>query len=249
MGGTDGLVVSQRERSTILLATMKGLSMKRAKTLFATAALSLAALGATTARAAGVEVLNEGFDDVNGLNGWTQLNNSVPPGSAWLQGNGALFPAQSGGADAYAAASFLSAANGSGKVDNWLITPTLTLGGATVLSFFTRTGDEPGFNDTLQVLFSSGAGTDPSAFTLLTTIGGDASYPASWTQFSTSLDATGSGRFAFRYLGPADTLNYVGLDTVSVVTAVPEPSSWMMLALGAGLLPLLGRDARLARNR
>lgn len=223
---------------------MKGLS---AKTLFATAAFSLAALGATSARADGVEILNEGFGNVGGLTGWAQVNNSVPPGSGWFQGS--LFPAQSGPADSYAAASFLSAANGSGNVDNWLITPMLTLAGTTVLSFFTRTDGSPGFNDTLQVLFSSGPGTDPSGFKLLATIGGDAGYPSDWTQFSASLDTTGNGRFAFRYVGPADTLNYVGLDTVSVVTAVPEPSSWLMLALGTGLLPLLGRTMRSARNR
>lgn len=226
---------------------MKGLS---AKTLFATAALSLAALGSTAARADGVEVLNEGFDNVSALNGWVQVNNSVPPGSGWFQGS--LFPAQAGPANSYAAANFLGAANGSGNVDNWLITPTLDLSGATTLSFFTRTDGTPGFNDVLQVLYSSGSGTDPSGFSLLTTVGGTAGYPSDWTQFSASLDASGSGRFAFRYVGPADTLNYVGLDTVSVITAVPEPSSWMMLALGAGLLPLLGRSVRRshpARNR
>jgi hypothetical protein len=37
----------------------------------------------------------------------------------------------------------------------------------------------------------------------------------------------------------------VGLDTVSVVTAVPEPSTWMMLALGLGLFTLLRRQSRL----
>ena len=172
----------------------------------------------------------------------------MPAGSGWFQGS--LFPAQSGAANSYAAANFLGAANGTGNVDNWLITPTLDLSGPTVLSFFTRTDGTPGFNDVLEVRYSSGSGTDPSGFTtLLATIGGAAGYPSDWTQFSASLDVSGSGRFAFRYFGPADTLNYVGLDSVSVVTAVPEPSSWIMLALGTGLLPLFGRSARAARNR
>lgn len=224
---------------------MKGLS---AKSMFATTALALAALASTSARADGVEVLSEGFDNVGGLSGWTQVNASTPPGNGWLQGN--LFPAQSGPADSFAAASFLSAANGSGSVDNWLITPLLDLSGPTMLSFFTRTDPTPGFNDVLEVRFSSGSGLDPSGFTtLLATIGGAANYPSDWTQFSATLDTSGSGRFAFRYVGPADTLNYIGLDTVSVVTAVPEPSSWLMLALGAGLLPLLGRAMRPARHR
>jgi hypothetical protein len=220
---------------------MKGLS---AKTMFATATLSLAALGSTTARAAGVEVLDEGFGSVSGLNGWVQVNNSVPVGNGWFQGNAEIFPAQSGPADSYAAANFLGAANGSGNVDNWLITPTLDLSGTTVLSFFTRAADVVGFKDLLEVRFSSGTGADPSSFTTLLGTFGGADGGAGWQQFTASVEADGSGRFAFRYAGSADTLNYVGLDTVSLVTAVPEPSSWMMLALGMGLLPLLGRASR-----
>ena len=220
--------------------------MKPVKTLFATAALSLAALGATSARAAGVEVLDEGFDNVAGLAGWAQVNRSVPAGAGWFQGNPALFPAQSGAADAYAAANFLSAANGSGSVDNWLITPVLDLSGTTVLSFYTRHDALPGFNDLLEVRYAAGTGTDMADFTtLLATVGGTAGYPTDWQQFTATVTNTGNGRFAFRYLGPADTLNYVGLDTVSVVTAVPEPAHWMMLALGLGMITLLRRRSHL----
>lgn len=233
--------ISQRERFTILLASMKGLSMKPVNSLFAAAAFTLAALGATAAQAAGVEVLNEGFGNVGGLSGWSQVNNSVPPGTAWFQGNSAIFPAQSGPADSYAAVNFLSAAGGAGTVDNWLITPELSLSGTTVLSFFSRHDATPGFNDMLEVRFSSGASLDPASFTtVLATLGG-AAYPTDWTQFSATFDASGSGRFAFRYLGDGATLNYVGLDTVSVVTAVPEPSTWAMLAMGLGLCGLLRR--------
>jgi hypothetical protein len=220
--------------------------MKSVKTLFATAALALAASGATPARAAGVEVLNEGFDDVARLSGWVQVNHSVPAGNAWFQGNPALFPARSGASDSYAAANFLSAANGSGSVDNWLITPVLDLSGTTVLSFYTRHDALPGFNDLLEVRYAAGSGTDVADFTtLLTTVGGAAGYPTDWQQFTATVTNNGNGRFAFRYLGPADTLNYVGLDTVSVVTAVPEPAHWMMLALGLGMITQLRRQSRL----
>jgi hypothetical protein len=221
--------------------------MKPVNTLFATAALtlSLAALGATTARAAGVEVLNEGFDNVGALSGWALVNNSIPIGNAWFQGNPDVFPSQAGAPDAYAAANFLGAANGGGSVDNWLITPVLALSGTTVLSFYTRHDALPGFDDLLEVRFEAGTGTDAADFTsLLTTIGGTAGYPTDWQQYMATVTSNGSGRFAFRHAGPADTLNYVGLDTVSVVTAVPEPASWMMLALGVGLLTLLRRQSR-----
>jgi hypothetical protein len=236
---------SQRERFTILLASMKGLSMKPVNRLLAAATVSLAAIGAPAAQAAGVEVLNEGFSDVSGLSGWAQVNNSVPPGSAWFQGNAGIFPAQAGAADSYAAANFLSAGGSGGTVDNWLITPELSLSGATVLSFYTRHDATAGFNDVLEVRFSSGSGLDPAGFTtVLTTLGGTSAYPTEWEQFSAMLDASGTGRFAFRYVGEADTLNYVGLDTVSVVTAVPEPNTWAMLGAGLGLFGLLRRKSQ-----
>lgn len=238
--------ISQRERFTILLANRKGLSMKPVNNVIAAAAFSLAAIGAPAAQAEGVEVLNEGFGNVGGLSGWAQVNNSLPAaGDGWFQGNTAIFSAQAGAADAYAAANFLGAANGMGTVDNWLITPTLNLSGITVLNFATRYSADPGFNDLLEVRFSSGPSLDPAGFTtILATVGGNADYPTDWQQFSATLDASGTGRFAFRYHGPADTLSYVGLDSVSVVTAVPEPSAWAMLGAGLGLLGLRRRQSQ-----
>lgn len=232
---------SQRERFTILLASNKGLSMKPVNSLFAAAACSLAALGAPATQAAGVEVLNEGFGNVSGLSEWAQVNGSVPAGSGWFQGNPGIFPAQAGAADAYAAANFLGAAYGSGTVDNWLITPYLDLSGSTTLSFFTRRAAEPGFNDQLEVLFSSGSGTDTAGFRHITTLGGPDGFATEWQQWTLILDTGGAGRFAFRYFGDAATLNYMGLDTVSVVTAVPEPSTWAMLGAGLGLFGLRRR--------
>jgi hypothetical protein len=244
---TDGLVDQPARAIHHPTGFLERASMKPTPSLLAAAALIVAVFGAASARAAGVEILNEGFGNVAGLSGWTQVNRSVLPGNPWFQGNAGLFPAQSGAADSYVAANFLSAAGGSGSVDNWLITPTLDLSGPTVLSFYTRTDNVPGaaFNDVLEVRFSPGSGSDPSGFgTVLATIGGTASYPSDWQQFTASVDANGSGRFAFRYVGQADTLNYVGLDTVKVVTSVPEPAAWAMTVLGLGLLGVVRKLSR-----
>lgn len=215
--------------------------MKTLKTLTAAAALSLAAFAPLAVRAAGVEVLNEGFANVPGLSGWVQVNQSVPPGTGWFQGNAAVFAAQAGAADSYAATNYLGAQYGMGSVDNWLITPVLNLTGTTTLSFFTRAASDPGFADKIEVRFSSGSGTDTATFTTLLSTIGPSGYPQDWTQYTLNMMFDGAGRFAFRYLGDADTLNYIGIDTVKVVTAVPEPELYLMFMVGLGTLGLLRR--------
>lgn len=219
--------------------------MKRLSILIAAAALSAAASLPPAASAAGVEVLSEGFGDLAGLAGWDSINRSFPPGAGWFQGNAGIFAAQSGAPGSYAAASFLGAANGAGVVDNWLITPTLSLTGLTTLSFFTNREAATGFADLIEVRFGSGSGSDAASFgTLLATVGGGSAFPAAWQGWSADLAVEGEGRFAFRYLGDPATLSYVGLDTVRIVTAVPEPGGVLLLAGGLGVLGLIRRRAR-----
>lgn len=214
--------------------------MNRFNNLMAGALLAAAALAPHGAHAA--VVLDEGFADLAGLSEWERINRSFPPGVSWFQGNPGVFGAQSGPADAYAAANFLGAANGMGAVDNWLITPTLTLSGLTTLSFFTKRELNAGFDDVLEIRFGSGSGLDAASFdTLLVTIGGATPFPDGWQQWNTDLAVEGEGRFAFRYLGDPAVLGYVGLDTVRVVTAVPEPASVLLLAGGLGVIGLLRR--------
>jgi hypothetical protein len=199
-------------------------------------ALALALLAPGAQAATGTSVLDEGFDDVSLLEGWSQYNYSYPQGQGWFQGTAGVFAAQAGSAGAYVATSFLGAQDGAGSIDSWLITPLLNLTGTTQLSFFSRTAGTPGYSDQLEVRFDDGLGTFD---TLLTTVGGLDAYPSSWTAYSASVNLEGSGRFAFRYLGDAAALDYIGVDSVKVLTAVPEPSSWLMLVLGlagAGLL-------------
>lgn len=187
-------------------------------------------------------ILTQNFDDVSNLSGWSLINNSAPVGQPWFQGdNTTAFTAQAGADNSYIAASYLSANNGFGTVDNWLLTPTITLNGATTITFYTRGAADPGFTDTLQLLFGSGNST--SSYTTLLTVGGTSPYDTTWTQYTATVSGTGSGRFAFRYTGAGETASYIGIDTVSV-SAVPEPGGYAMFAAGLGLVGLLRRRSR-----
>lgn len=187
-------------------------------------------------------ILNERFNNVAGLSDWSTINNSTPPGQSWFQGNAGIFSAHGGQPDAYIAASFLSAQNGKGFIDNWLITPEVSLFGASTLSLFTRSDNAPGFRDTLEIRFSPfGSSTLIEDFYLvLGTIGGIEPFPATWQQFITGFDFEGSGRFAFRYTGDADASNYIGIDSI-VITTVPEAHTYAMMLAGLATLIALRR--------
>lgn len=217
--------------------------MNTLKRLFLLVFFALAgAFPAVTQGAEPVVALKEQFNDVNSLAGWTIDNASKPPGIGWFQGNPGVFAAHRGRADAYIAANYLSAQNGSGAIDNWLITPQLTLLGPTTLSFYARTPELAGFADTLEIRFGAGGNFS----TVLATLGGAGMPGDSWQEFNAILDYSGSGQFAFRYVGDAALANYIGLDTV-LVTTVPEPSAWLLCLAGA--LTLVGvRGRRQARQ-
>ena len=224
-------------------------------------ALALAAVLACGASAHAAS-LSEGFESVLPA-GWTAVNNSAPIGAtSWFQGDDVLrFAAQAGTAASYAAADYH---NGVGHADlsTWLITPTLSFNNGDVLSFFTRTVVTPPFPDRLEVRFSSVGGTDVGSTatsvgtftTLLLTVnpGLTTAYPLDWTSYNATISGLGgptSGAIAFRYFvsdGGPDGANseYIGIDTVTI-TAVPEPASGLMLALGLGVLGVArGRAAR-----
>jgi hypothetical protein len=196
-------------------------------------------------------LLDEGFNNIAALPGWSQVNLSTPPGNGWFQGNPDIFEAQAGPPDSYIGVNFTSAGpafdpDGNplpSRVDTRLVTPTLFLSGQSTVSYFTRRSD-PSFADVLAFSFLPGDGSAPLDLLPLASQAAGDGWGTGWQQFTFNLFVDGPGRFAFRYQGDAATLNYIGLDSFRVVTQVsqvPEPGAGLMLALGTGMLAALRR--------
>lgn len=191
------------------------------------------------------------------LAGLCYTNRSTTVGDNWGGGNTNVFAAQSGTAGSYLADSYL-AGGPTGVVSDWLLTPTLTIGNGYTFSFYARGADDsPGTPDRLQLRMSTNGtsvnvGTTPTAVGDFTTLmlsinptlaaGG---FPTVWTQYTATVSGlTGltSGRFGLRYfLDDASTQgDYIGIDGL-LVTAVPEPETVGLLALGLSAIALSRR--------
>ncbi len=186
------------------------------------------------------QLLDEGFDDITTLTDWGLVNASTTVGTTtWFQGNPATFVAFDGADNSYIGANF-NATTGTNTINNFLITPVLTLSDGDQISFYTRTGAGSNFPDRLELRLSTdGAGSsDPSgpgdvgSYTILLeeinpdlTVGG---YPEAWTQFTVTLSGIGTdvdSRIAFRYWvtngGPSGAnSNFIGIDRVVVDEAL-----------------------------
>jgi hypothetical protein len=155
----------------------------------------------------------------------------------WYQGDQTIFSAHSGAFPESYIASNYNVAEEHGQMANWLITPTFSTVTAGTVTFWIRGDDFPGFED--QVAFGFSNGSDATAdFTLL---GSQVVAVGVWNQITVpfSAGAPGSiGRFAIEHVGPQDSANYIGVDTLSIDTAagtVPVPAP----IAGAGLPGLI----------
>lgn len=173
---------------------------------------------------------------------WVAHNLSTPIGTTgWWGSTNAAFDSQFGGVAL--AAGFNNVA-GNNLINNFFMSPVLTLNNGDTISFITRTFAGSEFPDRLRVLLSTnGSSINAADFstTLLSineglTLGG---YPdQEWTQFDitlSGLDPNTQGRFAFNYNvasgGPlGDNSNQIGIDLVSY-SAIPEPSVFGLASL------------------
>lgn len=221
-----------------------------------------AMLSAATVQAATMPILVEGFN--GGVPaGWTVINRSSPIGNGqWGQGNPNFFSAQAGPADSYVTASYQDGSPLGAIVSDWLLTPTLTIGNGYTISFYARADIETANSpDSLQIRLSTNGGST-NVGTSATSVGDFATlllsinsalapggFPTDWMQYTATvsgLSALTTGKFAFRYF-LADNLtqgSLIGVDSV-VITAIPEPETTLLLALGLSALGLsLRRKAR-----
>jgi hypothetical protein len=177
---------------------------------------------------------------------WFAINASNPIGTlGYVQGTGDIFPAHAGSStNSYLSVWYLSGADVS-NLNAFFMSPTVTFRNGDTISFFSRTVDDPGFPDRLNLKLSlNGSSTAITDFTtnLLTINSGLTltDYPVTWTQFSvvlSGLSGPTSGRFAFNYDVPnggplGDNSDYIGIDTVSYSSiAVPEPTTIVFMGL------------------
>jgi hypothetical protein len=164
-----------------------------------------------------------------------------------------------GEAGAFVSVDYQSTRDGPGPetIDNWLIMPKLTFNNGDVLTFYTRTEANSPYPDRLEVRFGAGAApmpgsgldplgsfVDPALLTINPSLV-DGGYPEVWTKQTVTIPFSGEGAIAFRYYivdgGPGgSSSNVIGIDSLRITPAapVPEPATYLMMALGLGAIGL-----------
>src|SRR5690606_41181062 len=110
------------------------------------------------------------MDDMNGDNtltgiqarGWVFVNADAGGTTDVFQGNSTVFSAYEGPVDGYIGQNY-NGANGF-LIDQWLISPEVTVAAGDTLKFWHRSPDGSTWPDPLQVYVSTSGGTTPAAF-------------------------------------------------------------------------------------
>jgi hypothetical protein len=134
----------------------------------------------------GIQARGWYFDDVDGVGS-----------STTFQGNTTVFSAYEGPADGYLGENYQGAFGGGLLIDQWLISPEVTVSAGDTLKFWQRSPDGSTFPDPLQVWVSSTAGTTHTAFDLQ--LGSFTGSTTGWQQYVYTFPNSGTVRFAVRY--------------------------------------------------
>ena len=175
-----------------------------------------------------------------GLNarGWITLNVDAGGTTSWFQGNSTVFSAYEGPVDGYVGQNF-NGANGN-LIDQWLISPPVTVTAGDTLSFWHRSPDNTIFDDSIFVRYSTTAGTTPADFDV--TWGRYMVSKTGWARWTGTFPTSGTIRFAIQYYhtlgGPTGSYSdYFGLDLVEVIPAtVPQTALVQVIHNSADVL-------------
>jgi len=165
---------------------------------------------------AGLEARGWFFDDVDGEGSTTTF-----------QGNIGVFTAYEGPDTGYVGQNFNGAFAGGLLIDQWLISPEVTVAAEDTLKFWHRSPDGSTWPDPLEVWVSSTAGTTAADFDI--SLDAFNASITGWQQYVGNFTAAGTVRFAVRYYttdgGPAgNESNYVGMDLFEVESGSGGPT-------------------------
>lgn len=191
----------------------------------------------------GTSLFLEDFNGDNtqaGLNarGWITLNVDGGGTTSWFQGNTTVFSSYEGPADGYSAQNF-QGANGN-LIDQWLISPPITVSAGDTLSFWHRSPDNTIYDDSIFVRYSTTAGTTPADFDV--TWGRYMVSKTGWARWTGTFPTSGTIRFAIQYYhtqgGPTGNYSdFFGLDLVEVIPAsVPQTARVQVIHNSADVL-------------
>ncbi|MBE0551337.1 MAG: DUF4397 domain-containing protein [Ignavibacterium sp.] len=187
------------------------------------------------------------FDDFNGDNSVTGLQSrgyivlNVDGGGTtdpFFQPTGTVFTAYEGPATGFVASNF-QGANGF-LIDQWLISPEITVTAGDTLSFWHRSPDGNPFDDSIYVKYSTTAGITPGDFDV--TWGRYLVSETGWARWTGTFPTSGTIRFAIQYYivdgGPSGSnSNYIGLDYLQVISgATPTTARVQVIHNSADVL-------------
>ena len=176
--------------------------------LFFVIAVAMMVLGAN----AQVTLLSEGFESTTLPAGWTLID-ADNDGQCWLHNSNSFM-------DGYnSAGAYYSSSQGNVSPDNWLVTPAITLGSSSTLSFWRMVSHQRPA-DHYGVYVSTTSATDPSAFTLLFEETPTA-VAYVWTNHTVDLSAYSNSTvyIAFRHFNCSNQFAII-LDDVSVTSTM-----------------------------